>query len=29
MQDRAARFKVDRVRQEDLVGVAGGPDEEA
>jgi ParB family chromosome partitioning protein len=29
MQERAARFKVDQVRQEDLVGVAGAPDEEA
>jgi ParB family chromosome partitioning protein len=29
MQERAGRFKVDKVRQEDLVGVAGAPDEEA
>jgi ParB family chromosome partitioning protein len=29
MRERAARFKVEKVRQEDLVGVAGAPDEEA
>jgi len=29
MRDRAARFNVDKVRQEDLARVAGAPDEEA
>jgi ParB family chromosome partitioning protein len=29
MRSRADRFSVDRVRQEDLVGVAGAPEEEA
>jgi hypothetical protein len=27
MRERAARFNVDKVRQEDLVGVAGPPEE--
>jgi ParB family chromosome partitioning protein len=29
MRTRAERFSVDKIRQEDLVGVAGAPEEEA
>ena len=27
MRDKAARFNVDKVRQQDLMGAAGPPDE--